>query len=67
MASGNPEDFADWPGEVTTTSKANLVSYDKFTEVMNSSPDKPEHVIVYDERASAFMTMEDFNKKWGIK
>jgi hypothetical protein len=67
MASGNPEDFADWPGKVTTTSKANLTSYDKFTEVMNSAPDKPQHAIVNDERFMAFMTMEDFNKKWGLE
>lgn len=67
MASGNPEDFAEWPGEVTTTSRANLVSYDKFTEVMNSIPDKPQNTIVYDERATAFITMEAFNKKWGLE
>jgi hypothetical protein len=65
MASGNPEDFADWPGEVTNTAKANLTTYDKFMEVMNSNPDAPQHTIVYDERRTAFMTMEDFNKKWG--
>lgn len=66
MASGNPEDFADWPGKVTTTSKANLTTYDKFTEVMNNVPNKPMGTIVNDERLTAFMTMEDFEKKWKL-
>ena len=67
MASGNPEDFEDWPGQVTNTVKANLTSYETYEKVMNNVPDKPEHTIVYDERHTAFMTMEDFNKKWGIQ
>jgi hypothetical protein len=67
MASGNPEDFDDWPAQVTNTVKANLTSYEAYEKVMNNVPDKPEHAIVYDERHTAFMTMEDFNKKWGIQ
>lgn len=66
MASGNPEDFADWPGQVTNTAKANLTSYETYEKVMNNVPDKPKHTIVYDERHTAFMTMEDFNKKWRL-
>ncbi len=67
MASGNPEDFEDWPTKSTDTAKAKLTSYETYEAVMNSIPDKPEHTIVYDERRTAFMTMEDFNKKWGIQ
>lgn len=67
MASGNPEDFKEWPGEAVTVNKMPLTSYETYKEVMNNVPDKPEHTIVYDERHTAFMTMEDFNKKWGIQ
>ena len=66
MTSGNPEDFADWPAQVTNTEKAKLTSYETYTAVMNSMPDKPMGTIVNDERLTAFMTMEDFERKWKL-
>jgi hypothetical protein len=66
MASGNSEDFADWPAQVTNTAKAKLTSYETYTEVMNSIPDKPQHQVISDDRLSAFMTMEAFESKWKL-
>ena len=68
MASGNPEDFKEWPGKSTYSDAATPISFEKYQEVMKSnSPEPEEHTIVYDQRRTAFMTMEDFNKKWNIQ
>ena len=34
-------------------------------KLLNTKPE--EHVVLSDPKLGAFMTMEDFNKKWGIK
>lgn len=66
MASGNPEDFANWPHKVTNLAKANLTTFETYKQVMSQMPKQEEHVIVNDERLSAFMTMEDFERKWNL-
>lgn len=42
------------------------LSFEELYKIQQAESSAEQHTVIADQRRSAFLTMEDFNKKWNI-